>query len=170
VDIRALAAEHRVDAFVEGSLRRDGARYLPTAQLIETREVDHLWAETFDRPAKPPLDFEQQVAGEMASALEERVAGRAPWRQTAIAFERGAGAASEGARSPAAGSAPEFLAERGSMGDPDGAGFRRGLGRRWLKRRSAAGWTARTSGRWWSGPGPPRSGRSAPIQRWPRRT
>jgi tetratricopeptide (TPR) repeat protein len=53
---------------------------LLTAQLIETREGYHLWAETFDRTANSPLDFEQQVAAEIAAALTERVAGRVPWR------------------------------------------------------------------------------------------
>ena len=80
VDVHKLAAEHQVNAFVEGSLRREGARYLLTAQLIETREGYHLWAETFDRTANSPLDFEQQVAAEIAAALTERVAGRVPWR------------------------------------------------------------------------------------------
>jgi len=82
VDVRKLAAEHQVNAFVEGSLRREGARYLLTAQLIDTREGYHLWAETFDRTTNSPLDFEQQVATEIAAALTERIAGRVPWRRT----------------------------------------------------------------------------------------
>ncbi|MGH9719506.1 MAG: tetratricopeptide repeat protein [Bryobacteraceae bacterium] len=81
VDVRKLAADHRVNAFLEGSLRREGNRYLLTAQLIDTQDGYHLWAETFDRTTESALDFQQQVAGEIANALVERVSGRVPWRQ-----------------------------------------------------------------------------------------
>lgn len=80
VDVAKLAAGHRVEAFVEGSLRREGDRYLLTAQLIDTRDGYHLWAETYDRTAPSAMDFQQEAAGAIAAALAERVSGRLAWR------------------------------------------------------------------------------------------
>ena len=43
-----LARELNVDAVVEGSVVRSGDRVRITAQLIDTRSDQHLWAQTFE--------------------------------------------------------------------------------------------------------------------------
>jgi TolB-like protein/Flp pilus assembly protein TadD len=83
VDLRKLASELGVQAFLEGSLRREGNRYLFTAQLIEAGEGFHMWAETYDRSSASRLDTQREVASSMARAVAERASGRQQWNQTA---------------------------------------------------------------------------------------
>jgi TolB-like protein/Tfp pilus assembly protein PilF len=76
VDLRKLASELGVQAFLEGSLRREGSRYLFTAQLIDAREGFHMWAETYDHSSASRLDLQRDVASSMARAVAQRARGR----------------------------------------------------------------------------------------------
>jgi TolB-like protein/Flp pilus assembly protein TadD len=58
-----------VDAIVEGSVFREGDRVRVTAQLIDARGDQHLWAETFDRSSEDVLALQ----GEMASAIAREI-------------------------------------------------------------------------------------------------
>ena len=58
-----------VDAIVEGSVFREGDRVRITAQLIDARGDQHLWAETFDRSSEDVLALQ----GEMASAIAREI-------------------------------------------------------------------------------------------------
>ena len=62
---RALDADY----LVEGNVRRDGDRVRITAQLIESQEETHLWANTFDRVMTDTLSLQTEVAGEIAKAV-----------------------------------------------------------------------------------------------------
>lgn len=62
---RALSADY----LVEGKVRRDGDRLRITAQLIESQEETHLWAETFDRVMTDALSLQTEVAEEIARAV-----------------------------------------------------------------------------------------------------
>jgi TolB-like protein/DNA-binding winged helix-turn-helix (wHTH) protein len=64
---RALSADY----LVEGSVRREGDRLRITAQLIESHEETHLWAQTFDRVMKDTLTLQTEVAEEIARAVTE---------------------------------------------------------------------------------------------------
>lgn len=62
---RALDADY----LVEGNVRRDGDRLRITAQLIESQEETHLWANTFDRVMTDTLSLQTEVAGEIAKGV-----------------------------------------------------------------------------------------------------
>ena len=64
---RALGAEY----LVEGYVRREGDRARITAQLIESQEETHLWAQTFDRIVTDALAVQAEVAAEIAKAVTD---------------------------------------------------------------------------------------------------
>ena len=49
VDVRQIGRELGVSHVLEGSVRRGGNRIRVTAQLVETQNGNHLWAESYDR-------------------------------------------------------------------------------------------------------------------------
>lgn len=55
-----------VDYVVEGSVRRDADRIRVTAQLIETGDETHLWAESFDRRLENILELQHEIARSIA--------------------------------------------------------------------------------------------------------
>jgi tetratricopeptide (TPR) repeat protein len=65
--LQQIAQELRVDAVVEGSVVRAGDRVRITAQLIDTRDDRHLWAQSFEGPGSDVLALQDQVAREIAS-------------------------------------------------------------------------------------------------------
>lgn len=62
----ALGVAH----ILEGSVRRGGDRLRVTAQLIRASDGFHLWSETFDREPKDVIEIQENVAIEIANALE----------------------------------------------------------------------------------------------------
>jgi len=68
--IEQIGKELRVDAVLEGSVRRAGERLRISAQLIRVQDQSHLWAETYDRPAKDVLEIQTNVAEQIARSLE----------------------------------------------------------------------------------------------------
>ena len=69
-DISGIAAELGVAHVLEGSVRRGGDRLRVTAQLIRASDGFHLWSETFDREPKDVIAIQENVAIEIAKALE----------------------------------------------------------------------------------------------------
>ncbi len=65
-----VARELDVDAIVEGSVMRAGDRVRITAQLIDARTDEHLWANTFDRDLKDILDLQSEVAQNIAREIK----------------------------------------------------------------------------------------------------
>jgi len=59
-----------VDAIVEGSVFRSGDRVRITAQLIDARADQHLWAETFERSSKDVLTLQGEMASAIARAID----------------------------------------------------------------------------------------------------
>lgn len=58
-------------AFVlEGSVRKMGERLRINAQLINTKEGDHLWAERYDGNLAEIFEFQDRITAEIVSALE----------------------------------------------------------------------------------------------------
>ncbi|MCC7179329.1 MAG: tetratricopeptide repeat protein [Acidobacteria bacterium] len=68
-----IARELGVDAIVEGSVGRDGSRIRLTAQLIDARADQHLWAATYDRAADNVLALQGELASAVAGAIRVRL-------------------------------------------------------------------------------------------------
>ncbi len=64
---RALSADY----LVEGEVRREGDRLRITAQLIESEEETHLWANTFDRVMTDALSIQAELAQEITKAVTD---------------------------------------------------------------------------------------------------
>ena len=62
----ALGVEH----VLEGSVRRSGERIRVTAQLIRAMDGFHLWSETFDRTMDDIIRIQEEIAVQIARALE----------------------------------------------------------------------------------------------------
>jgi len=69
-DVSEIAARLGVGHVLEGSVRRGGDRLRVTAQLIRASDGFHLWSETFDRKPEDVIAIQEDVAFEIASALE----------------------------------------------------------------------------------------------------
>ncbi|GAC1620688.1 MAG: hypothetical protein PVS2B2_18590 [Candidatus Acidiferrum sp.] len=68
--VAQIGKELRVEAVLEGSVRRVGDRLRITAQLIRVRDESHLWAETYDRAVADVLEIQKDVAEQIAKSLE----------------------------------------------------------------------------------------------------
>jgi TolB-like protein/class 3 adenylate cyclase/Flp pilus assembly protein TadD len=72
-----IAEELSVDALVEGSVFRDGDRVRVTAQLIDARRDEHLWAQQFDRDMQDLLGLQKEIASHVAQRVQARMTPRA---------------------------------------------------------------------------------------------
>ncbi|MCH8071229.1 MAG: hypothetical protein IIA09_04715 [Proteobacteria bacterium] len=63
---KALGVEH----ILEGSVRRSGDRLRVTAQLIRADDGFHLWSESYDRTMDDVIQIQEEVAIQIANALE----------------------------------------------------------------------------------------------------
>jgi TolB-like protein/DNA-binding winged helix-turn-helix (wHTH) protein/Flp pilus assembly protein TadD len=70
--LQQLSAELNVDAIVEGSVTRSGDRIRINAQLLDTRNDRHLWAQSFEGSAADAISLEDTVAD--AIVLRARLA------------------------------------------------------------------------------------------------
>jgi TolB-like protein/tetratricopeptide (TPR) repeat protein len=71
--IRTIAAELGVDGIIEGSVLRDGGRVRITAQLIDGRKDQHLWAKSYDRDFRDVLGLQSEVARDIAGEIRTQV-------------------------------------------------------------------------------------------------
>jgi TolB-like protein/Tfp pilus assembly protein PilF len=71
--LRQIASELGVDAVIEGSAQRSGDRVRITAQLIDAKSDQHLWADTYDRPVADVLGLQSEVAREIARQVNVTV-------------------------------------------------------------------------------------------------
>lgn len=69
-DIPSIAAALDVDHVLEGSIRRDGDRLRVTAQLIRAADDKHLWSENFDGGTEDSIKIQEEIAFEIANALQ----------------------------------------------------------------------------------------------------
>jgi TolB-like protein/DNA-binding winged helix-turn-helix (wHTH) protein/Flp pilus assembly protein TadD len=68
-----IARELKVDAIVEGSITRSGQRVRVTAQLVQARTDQHLWAETYDRDLGDILKLQDEVARSIAQQVRAQL-------------------------------------------------------------------------------------------------
>jgi len=69
-DIPTIAQALRVAHVLEGSVRRGRDRLRVTAQLIRASDGFHLWSQTYDRDPDDVITIQEEVAVEIARALE----------------------------------------------------------------------------------------------------
>ena len=65
-----VAEDLGVAHVVEGSVRRAGNKVRVTAQLIDARTDEHLWAANFDRELSDIFAIQTAVAKEIVTALQ----------------------------------------------------------------------------------------------------
>jgi adenylate cyclase len=84
VDLRKIGNELGVDYVVEGSVRKDDGKLRIVAQLIDTKNGKHVWAERFDRSGTDPWALQDDVTGMIVSAMtgEQGALKHAEYRQT----------------------------------------------------------------------------------------
>ena len=68
-NMRQIGKELGVASLVEGSVRRAGNQVRVTAQLIDARADQHLWANNYDREIKDIFAVQSEIASSIASAL-----------------------------------------------------------------------------------------------------
>jgi len=69
VKVQDVAKDLGVRYVLEGSVRRSGNRLRITAQLIDAKTGDHLWAERYDRETKDIFSVQDQVTQKVVSEL-----------------------------------------------------------------------------------------------------
>jgi TolB-like protein len=70
----AIGRALSVDFVIEGSVIKANGRVRITAQLIDARSDEHIWAESYDRPLRDILGIQSEVAAAIAAAVKARIA------------------------------------------------------------------------------------------------
>jgi TolB-like protein/class 3 adenylate cyclase len=70
IDVKQVGRELGVRYILEGSVRKAGNRLRITAQLIDTINGAHLWADRFDGSLEDVFEFQDQVAVTVAGVIE----------------------------------------------------------------------------------------------------
>ena len=73
LDVKDVARQLDVSHVLEGSVRKAGARVRITAQLIDGKAGDHLWAERYDRDLTDIFAIQDEISKAIASALQLRL-------------------------------------------------------------------------------------------------
>jgi tetratricopeptide (TPR) repeat protein len=68
-----------VDGIIEGTVQRSGDRVRITAQLVDGRSDEHVWAKTYERDLRDVLALEGEVARAIAGEVKLKLT---PWQQT----------------------------------------------------------------------------------------
>jgi len=69
VDVKQVANTLGVDHVLEGSVRKAGNRVRITAQLIDGKAGDHLWADRYDRDLTDIFAIQDEISKEIVAAL-----------------------------------------------------------------------------------------------------
>jgi adenylate cyclase len=73
VDVKHVAQELGVRYVLEGSVRKAGNRVRITGQLIDTTTGAHIWADRFDGALDDIFELQDQVASNVAGAIEPKL-------------------------------------------------------------------------------------------------
>jgi adenylate cyclase len=80
--VKEIAKELGVGSVLEGSVRKAGDRIRITAQLIQAKDEQHLWAERYDRSLQDIFEVQSEIAQSIARTLKMRLAqSETPARQ-----------------------------------------------------------------------------------------
>ena len=77
VPIPDVGREFGVDFVVEGSAVRDGDRVRVTAQLIDARSDEHVWARSYERSSRDALSVQSEIASLIAREIDALLSGSA---------------------------------------------------------------------------------------------
>jgi adenylate cyclase len=69
VDVREVGKNLGVGYVLEGSIRKSGERLRITAQLVDTQNGDHIWAERYDRNLDDIFAIQDEITREISVAL-----------------------------------------------------------------------------------------------------
>ncbi len=72
-DISEIGRQLRVEAVLEGSVRREGEKLRVVAQLIDVQSGYHVWSETYDREAGEVFAVQDELAQAIMGALRLRI-------------------------------------------------------------------------------------------------
>ena len=70
VDVRQIARDLSADFVLEGSVRRAGNRIRVTAQLIDAKDGNHIWAERYDRDLDDIFAVQDEITVTIAARIE----------------------------------------------------------------------------------------------------
>jgi TolB-like protein/Flp pilus assembly protein TadD len=93
-NLRQIASELGVAHVVEGSVQRAANRVRVSAQLIDARTDNHLWAERYDRPLDDVFAIQSEIAKAIAAQLQaklspvEKIAIEQPPTTNLVAYDR----------------------------------------------------------------------------------
>ena len=73
LDVKEVARQLGVTHVLEGSVRKAGSRVRITAQLIDGKAGDHLWAERYDRDLDDIFAIQDEISKAIANALQLRL-------------------------------------------------------------------------------------------------
>lgn len=71
--IQEIAEELNVATILEGSVRRSDDQIRIVAQLIDAKNDEHLWSETYDREMKQIFAIQSEVAQEIGRSLQAKL-------------------------------------------------------------------------------------------------
>jgi adenylate cyclase len=70
VDLAQVARQLKVSHVLEGSVRKSGNRVRITAQLIDSKSDDHVWAERYDRDLSDIFALQDEISQAIVAALK----------------------------------------------------------------------------------------------------
>jgi len=73
--LERIGAELGVQYVLEGSVRRDSGKVRITAQLIQTKDQTHVWAQEYDRELKDLLVLQGEIAREISDETQVALGG-----------------------------------------------------------------------------------------------
>jgi TolB-like protein len=76
VDVGTIAQQLRVDAILEGSIRREGNQLRIKASLIDAVDGAILWSESFQRTDSSIFAIQDEISGAIVNALSLKLAGK----------------------------------------------------------------------------------------------
>src|SRR5579885_181224 len=74
-DLKTIAQQLGVATILEGSVQKAGDQVLINVQLIDARDDNHLWAESYQRTLDNIFGVEGEVAQQVADALKVKLSG-----------------------------------------------------------------------------------------------
>ena len=69
VDIRQVGHDLNVDYALEGSVRKDEDQIRVTAQLVDAKTGEHVWAEHYDKAGKDPTALQNEATEKIVRAI-----------------------------------------------------------------------------------------------------
>ena len=76
-DVRDVGNRLKVDAVLEGSVRRDGDNVRITARLIDAKTGTQIWSNTYERKVSSVFAIQDEISTEIVEALKEGLAAQA---------------------------------------------------------------------------------------------